>query len=131
MAVNYPQIDTTCNNHTDPGPYWNWTYFMALVASNTPTLAEQPFNRAVQQGSNATFTVFAGGVTPLTYHWYLNGGVISGATKSSYTIASAQPANAGNYSIVISNSTGATTSSVATLTVIPNVTWYTAFSEQF
>ena len=131
MATNWPQINTTCNNHTDPGQYWNWTHFMALVASNTPTLAEQPFNRAVQQGSNATFSVFAGGVTPLTYHWYFNGGLISSATKSSYTIASAQPANAGSYSIVISNSTGATTSSVATLTVIPNVTWYTAFADNF
>ncbi len=131
MATNWPQIDTTCNNHTDPGQYWNWTHFMALVTSNTPTLAQQPYNRAVQQGSNATFSVFAGGVTPLTYHWYFNGNIITGATKSAYTVSNAQPTNAGNYSIVISNSAGAATSSVAALTVSPTVTWYTAFSDNF
>ena len=26
-------IDPSCNNHTDPGPYWNWTKFMSLVRS--------------------------------------------------------------------------------------------------
>ncbi|MDB6110566.1 MAG: N-acetylmuramoyl-L-alanine amidase [Pedosphaera sp.] len=31
MAANFPSIDTTCNNHTDPGQYWNWNHFMALV----------------------------------------------------------------------------------------------------
>jgi N-acetyl-anhydromuramyl-L-alanine amidase AmpD len=24
-------IDPTCNTHTDPGQYWNWSHFMALV----------------------------------------------------------------------------------------------------
>ena len=27
MATNWPQINTTCNNHTDPGQYWNWSTF--------------------------------------------------------------------------------------------------------
>ena len=25
------QIDATCNTHTDPGPYWDWNHFMALI----------------------------------------------------------------------------------------------------
>lgn len=28
-------IDPTCNTHTDPGQYWDWPYFMALI-NNTP-----------------------------------------------------------------------------------------------
>ena len=28
-----PALDPTCNNHTDPGPYWDWTYYMDLVRS--------------------------------------------------------------------------------------------------
>lgn len=28
-------VDPTCNNHTDPGQYWDWSYFMALI-NNTP-----------------------------------------------------------------------------------------------
>ena len=35
MAANYPRINTTCNNHTDPGIYWNWSHFMALI-TNAP-----------------------------------------------------------------------------------------------
>jgi hypothetical protein len=31
MAANWPQIDTTCNNHTDPGIYWDWSHYMALL----------------------------------------------------------------------------------------------------
>jgi N-acetyl-anhydromuramyl-L-alanine amidase AmpD len=26
-------FDPTCNTHTDPGPYWNWTSYMALVTT--------------------------------------------------------------------------------------------------
>lgn len=35
MATNFPGIDVTCNNHTDPGPFWNWTLYMGLIASDT------------------------------------------------------------------------------------------------
>lgn len=31
MSTNYPSIDPSCNDHTDPGVYWNWNYFMSLV----------------------------------------------------------------------------------------------------
>ena len=31
LAANYPAIDPTCNNHTDPGQYWDWAHFMTLI----------------------------------------------------------------------------------------------------
>ena len=31
MAANYPSIDSSCNTHSDPGAYWNWSHFMSLV----------------------------------------------------------------------------------------------------
>ncbi|HEY6950957.1 MAG TPA: Ig-like domain-containing protein [Bacteroidota bacterium] len=31
MNTNFPAIDVTCNTHTDPGPNWNWNYYMSLV----------------------------------------------------------------------------------------------------
>jgi hypothetical protein len=38
MGTNWPQIDVTCNNHTDPGQYWDWTGFMTKInASDTVT----------------------------------------------------------------------------------------------
>jgi autotransporter-associated beta strand protein len=32
MSNNYPQITVTCNNHTDPGIYWDWGRFMTLLS---------------------------------------------------------------------------------------------------
>ena len=43
---------------------------------------------------------------------------IAGATTSSYTRTNSQPADAGSYSVVVTNSAGSITSSTATLTVI-------------
>jgi N-acetyl-anhydromuramyl-L-alanine amidase AmpD len=36
--VLFPQLGwSSCNNHTDPGQFWNWNYFLALiVADSTP-----------------------------------------------------------------------------------------------
>lgn len=35
VNANYPSIDPTCNTHTDPGPYWNWNYFLGLIAQDS------------------------------------------------------------------------------------------------
>lgn len=35
MAANWPQIDVTCNSHTDPGIYWDWNYYMSVLKSDT------------------------------------------------------------------------------------------------
>ncbi|MDB6027794.1 MAG: Esterase [Verrucomicrobiales bacterium] len=31
MAGAFPSINTSCNSHTDPGQYWNWTLFMNIL----------------------------------------------------------------------------------------------------
>jgi hypothetical protein len=31
-------IDPYCNDHTDPGPYWNWSHYMALINPVTTTI---------------------------------------------------------------------------------------------
>lgn len=50
MATNFSGIDVTCNTHTDPGQYWNWSLYMSLVTSDT--LA--PRVLAVSPAPNAT-----------------------------------------------------------------------------
>src|SRR6267142_4436900 len=80
----------------------------------TPAIYGQPLSHAVLAGSNATFVVSAA-TPPLTYQWRFNGGNLSGATNSALTITNAQPANTGAYAVVISNSSGAITSSPAIL----------------
>jgi hypothetical protein len=57
--------------------------------------------------------------TPLSYQWLKDGTPLAGATGSSLLLANLQATNAGNYSVVISNDYGSTTSSNAYLTVNP------------
>ena len=82
-----------------------------------PTITQQPAAQSVFTGSNASFTVSATGSPAPTYQWYFNGGLIGGATASTFTLASVQPSNAGNYTVTVSNSAGSVTSSLAVLTV--------------
>ena len=82
-----------------------------------PSIATQPQSQTLSQGANATFTVTATGTEPLSYQWRLYGTNISGATTSSYTRNSVQPADAGPYSVVVTNIVGSVTSSNAILTV--------------
>lgn len=35
MQTNYPNIDPTCNSHTDPGIYWDWSFYLQLVSKDT------------------------------------------------------------------------------------------------
>jgi hypothetical protein len=86
-------------------------------ASETPILVTQPQSITASQGGPATFSVIATGSAPLYYQWRFNGEDIPGATNSSYTITSAQPAQAGNYSVIVGNSAGSVTSSNAALNV--------------
>lgn len=81
----------------------------------------QPANQTVLGGQLASFTVTANGTAPLSYEWRFNGVPIAGATATSYVIPAAQPVNAGGYSVLVTNSYGSMTSSVANLAVIPTV----------
>ena len=89
-----------------------------LTVIAAPAITGQPLSQSVAPGSNATFTVTATG-TSLSYQWLFNTGVIGGATASSYTVTGAQTNNAGNYSVVVTNTAGTVTSSNALLTVNP------------
>ncbi len=82
-----------------------------------PTVLSDPQDVTVLVGQTASFSVSANGTAPLTYQWKKNGADISGATSNQLTISSAQLADAGSYTVVISNSAGSITSAAATLTV--------------
>ena len=82
-----------------------------------PAITDQPDSQTVMAGSTAVFTVGAIGAEPRTYQWKLNGVAIAGATGSTFAKANAQPNDAGNYSVVVSNALGAAASQPATLSV--------------
>lgn len=81
-------------------------------------IATQPTNQSVNAGQTAQFSVTATG-SNLTYQWYKNGSVISGATASSYTTpATTSLDNLSTYSVIVTKGSSTITSSSATLTVI-------------
>jgi Immunoglobulin I-set domain/Immunoglobulin domain len=84
-----------------------------------PAIVQQPANQIILAGARATFTVQAVGSPPLAYAWTLNGTPIVGATASTYSIASAQPADLGGYLVVVTNAFGAVVSAKAQLELLP------------
>jgi hypothetical protein len=91
-----------------------------VVAPNPPVILVQPTNQTVFLGVTVNFSVTASGTLPLSYQWNFNGTNISGATNTNLTLTNVQLNQAGNYTVIITNTWGSVTSSVATLTVAPS-----------
>lgn len=77
-----------------------------------------PVDQVVNAGEPATLTVEAEGEPLLSYQWKLNGTNVPGGTTSSLNFPSAQLANAGNYTVTVTNSYGVANSQSALLTVV-------------
>ena len=84
-----------------------------------PTIAQQPASVSVRANDAASFSVTAGGSPPFAYQWRFNGANILGANAPTFTIPQAQNADAGAYTVVVSNAAGSVTSAAATLTIAP------------
>ena len=92
---------------------------LATVTVNTsPVITGQPQGQTLAAGSALVLTVTATGTPTPTYVWKKDGTAISGATQASYSIASAQPANAGSYTVEVVNSVGTVSSTAAAVTVV-------------
>lgn len=103
----------------------------AYELQHAPFILTGPVSQSVVVTSNFTFGVSAIGNAPQFYQWLFNGAPLSdggrvvGANSNLLSVAAAQTNDAGNYGVVVSNSTGAVTSSVATLNVLMPITLVT------
>jgi len=91
----------------------------AATAATAPAITSQPVSQIVTAGEAASFSVAASGDPAPAYQWQRGGANLSGATGATLSIPSAQAADAGNYTVVVSNSAGSVTSGAASLTVQP------------
>jgi hypothetical protein len=95
----------------------SWDYDNLLVSATAPHLVSQPTNQSAAPGGLANFDVAATGASPLLYQWQFNNTNLPGATNAALALSNIQPANAGPYQVLLSNSYGAITSSIVTLAV--------------
>jgi hypothetical protein len=90
---------------------------MLFASTNVLILSQpSPTNQIVGVGQSFSIAVSAAGLSP-NYQWRKNGTAISAATNSTYTDASAQLSDAGNYDVIITNNFSSVTSSIASVTV--------------
>jgi hypothetical protein len=83
-----------------------------------PRIVTHPASLTRKAGEWASFGIVATGEQPLTYQWKKDGAVIPNATFESYNIQPTSIANAGGYTVVVTNAHGSTTSDVASLSII-------------
>ncbi|HEX9046120.1 MAG TPA: immunoglobulin domain-containing protein, partial [Verrucomicrobiae bacterium] len=94
-----------------------------LFVGVPPVITQQPASATNFAGTLASLSVLADGTAPLAYQWLLNNTPLvddtnrSGSQTATLIISNAQSADAGNYTVTITNGAGAVTSAVATLTV--------------
>jgi pectate lyase len=101
--------------------YGSDTSAVAQLTVSTPVapyIVAQPQDVTVLPGAGASFTVAAGGSTPLTYQWYFNTNTaIAGANDATLALNNVQATNVGTYSVSVNNQAGATNSTYAMLSL--------------
>lgn len=99
-------------------------YEIEVAADSTLREAEiavHPTDQLVAPGEAIELQVEAEG-TSLTYQWSLNGSPLPGATNNQLNISSANPSDAGEYQVTVTNSLGAVVSRSALVVVSANPT---------
>ena len=95
------------------------------IIVSPPYIVSGPDDETVLAGATATLSVDAEGDEPLWFQWQKNGtnltdgGNILGSATSTLTISSATAANAGTYSVIVTNDLDSVISDEAVLTVVP------------
>src|SRR5665213_3609643 len=98
-----------------------WVFTNSAPVAIPPKITTQPVSQFIQAGSNVTFSVLVNGQSPLNYQWQFKGQNLAGQTAASLALTNVQFANAGGYSVSITNAYGSTNSAIAQLTVYTNL----------
>lgn len=84
---------------------------------SAPVFSQGPASQTVIRGGSATMRVNVRGTPTLQYQWLFNGAELTGRTSSTLTVTNVQAADAGRYSVRVSNSLGSAVSPEGILTV--------------
>jgi hypothetical protein len=89
---------------------------LAVIAYGAPYITIQPWDRYVAAGTDVALTAKCVGPS-LSFQWQFNGANLSGETRDTLIIAKAQPKDAGEYALIVSNSIGTTKTRSAKLAI--------------
>jgi hypothetical protein len=89
-----------------------------FIITDKPVVTKDPANTTVNQGATLNLTATVIGVGALSYQWQHAGTNFPGATNATYSNPSMTAEDAGSYDLVVTNLYGATTSGVATVSVV-------------
>lgn len=92
------------------------------AAEELPSIVSQPRSKSVSLGAEVVFRVTASGASPLAFQWQHTQTNLSAATNATLTLTNVATVHGGEYALIITNSYGAVTSQVATLTIDPTFT---------
>jgi len=92
-------------------------------SNSVPSISTQPTSVTTVVGRSAEFTVSASGRPTPTYLWRHDGEDLTSQITSTCTISGTKLTDAGEYTVVVTNTQGSATSAAATLTVkdVPNL----------
>jgi hypothetical protein len=107
---------------TDVGEDCGWLDVVAYApSSGPPRILAEPVNRTAGLGDSVVFTVGAAGEEPLTYRWFRNRTtVLTQGSDASVALTNLSLAEAGDYTVIVSNHLGSATSQSARLQVTAN-----------
>ncbi len=95
----------------------------SLTVLFPPSITEQPVSQAILVGNDAVFDVQTSGTSPMYYQWIqgsnslTDSGNIQGSQSNALSLNSVGTNDTGAYTVVVTNSYGSITSSVANLLV--------------
>lgn len=107
-------LEATNSGATTPSATAQLTVLPALIP---PSIIRPPLAEAASEGESVDFRAEVAGSEPLFYQWLKGGVAIPDQTNLSLTLPSLISADAGAYSIRVTNTVGNATSSAANLTV--------------
>ena len=88
-----------------------------LVVLEPAGILQQPLSQSVALGGAAAFTVVPSGTPPFIYQWYRNQSLIPNVSGATLTVTNVQPADVGEYYVLVINGAKATPSSIVTLSI--------------
>lgn len=98
--------------------------FIAKIGNNTvpilPQVLTPPLSQTFPPGKDLALFVQATGLPPLGYQWQFNGTNLVVATNASLLLTNVQFSHAGLYDVIVHNSSGSVTSSIASIAIQAN-----------